>query len=363
MKGAAFFLGIALALAMPSFAQAPEAILSTSDEPGSVIVFPKFTKGTAVVGGTTSPRTEIEVDARCPNGVTCSEEKPVAVRFHWVCPGSEDADAKYLCKETDFDVAIPIDGKASLNPEDPQLAAKNPGASPPCPSGYLIGWVISPATGKPINFDALTGSAILRDGGGAPQSYRAFAIQADRNLADRAEIATDIDPRTGTPSLVFDGGPGHYQPLAGAVPSNLEFHKLSGPLASGAALILLTLDVRANRPNYPTFVDFEFLSADGGRASTGRNFTCWAEIHHPNIDANFTLAGARIDDVVVLSGKAAKVPFGGISDVPGPVTLLGLVPAEDGGLTLDPAYLVQKFDSNKPTTVFVPFGVTGVAVK
>jgi hypothetical protein len=358
MKGAAFFLGIALAPVIPSFAQAPEAILRTSEEPGSVIVFPKFTKGTAVVGGTTSPRTEIEVDARCPNGVTCSEEKPVTVRFHWVCPGSEDADAKYLCKETDFDVAIPIDGKAPLNPEDPQLAAKNPGASPPCPSGYLIGWVISPATGKPIKFDALTGSAILRDGGGAPQSYRAFAIQADRNLADRAEIATDIDPRTGTPALVFDGGAGHYQTVAGAVPTNLEYRKLTGPLSSNQAfLILLTLDVRVNRPNYPTFVDLDYRSDLGIRASTSWNFICWTEIQHPNIDANFTLAGAQNRNGVVLAGRAMKVPYAGISDIPGPVTLLGLVPTAEGRgrLTTEPAYIVQRFDGSKPTTVFVPF--------
>jgi hypothetical protein len=47
MKGATFLLllGVALGPAMPSFAQAPEAISSTSEEPGSVIVFPKFTKG------------------------------------------------------------------------------------------------------------------------------------------------------------------------------------------------------------------------------------------------------------------------------------------------------------------------------
>jgi hypothetical protein len=43
------------------------------------------------------------------------------------------------------------------------------------------------------------------------------------------------------------------------------------------------------------------------------------------------LAGARSPDGVVLSGKAAKVPFGGISDVPGPpITLLGLVPGWPG---------------------------------
>jgi hypothetical protein len=363
--GFAAVLAVALGIVVRAGAQAPQPTLRSSDVAGSVIVFPKFLKGSVLVDGVMSPQTEIEVEARCPNGATCSEDELVTVKFHWVCPGGEDAGAKNLCKESDFDVAIPINGKASFNAEDPQLAAKNPGSSPPCPSGYLIGWVISPATDRPIKFDALSGSAILRGGGGVAQSYQAFTIQADRNLAHRAEIATDIDPRTGTPSLVFDGGPGHYQALAGAVPANLEFHKLSGAIASGGAfLILLTLDVRVNRPNYPTFADFEFLTEQGDRASTARNFTCWAEIQHPNIDANFTLAGARSGDAVVLLGKATKVPFGGISDVPGPVTLLGLVPGEEGGrLTMDPAYIVQRLDSSKPMTVFVPFGETGYAVR
>jgi len=362
MKGATFLLllGIALGPAMPSFAQAPEAISSASEEPGSVIVFPKFTKGTVVVDGVTRPQTEIEVRARCPSGATCTEDEPVKIRFHWVCPGNSDKASHYVCKETDFDVRLSVNGKASFNPENPDLLENSVGSAAPCASGYLIGWVISPVTGRPIKYDGLTGSAILRDGRGAIQSYDAFAIQADRNLANRAEIATDIDPRTGTPALVFDGGAAHYQVVAGGIPEDLEYHKLTGPLATGnAPLILLTLDVRLNRPNYPTFVDFDFRSEEGGLASTAWNFRCWTEIQHPAIDANFTLAGARNHNGVILAGRAEKVPFGPVSDIPGPVTLLGLVPADDGhGRTMDPVYILQKSDSGKPTTVFVPFETT-----
>jgi hypothetical protein len=58
------------------------------------------------------------------------------------------------------------------------------------------------------------------------------------------------------------------------------------------------------------------------------------------------------------------VPFGRVSDIPGPVTLLGLVPADDGrGRTMEPAYIIQKSDSGKPTTVFVPFEATEHAVQ
>jgi hypothetical protein len=193
---------------MPSFAQTPEAISSASAEPGSVIVFPKFTKGTVVVDGVTRPQTEIEVRARCPSGATCADDEAVRIGFHWVCPGNSD---NYVCKEADFDVRLPVNGQASLNPENPNLLENNVGSAAPCASGYLIGGVISAVTGRPIKYDGLTGSAIFRDGKGVIQSYEAFAIQADRNLANRAEIATEIDPRTGTPALVFDGGAGHYQ--------------------------------------------------------------------------------------------------------------------------------------------------------
>jgi hypothetical protein len=146
--------------------------------------------------------------------------------------------------------------------------------------------------------------------------------------------------------------------VAGGVPANLEYHKLTGPLASSEAfLILLTLDVRLNRPNYPTFIDLDFRNDQGAVASTSWNFRCWTEIQHPNIDANFTLAGAQNHNGVVLAGRAIKVSFGGANDIPGPVTLLGLVPTDEGRgrRTMDPAYIVEKSDSSKPTTVFVPF--------
>jgi hypothetical protein len=360
MKRAAFFvlLGVALGPETPTFAQTPEAVSRTSEEPGSVLVFPKFQKGTVVVDGARRAQTEIEVRARCPSGATCTEDEPVKIRFHWVCPANPDKASNQVCQESDFDVGLSVNGKVSFNPENLKLIGNNVGSAAPCPSGYLIGWVINPDTGRPIKYDGLIGSAILRDGSGATQSYEAFAIPAESNLATRAEVATDIDPRTGIPALVFDGGAGHYQALAGAVPANLEHHKLTGPLASGEGfLILLTLDVRLNRPNYPTFIDLDFRSDEGVRASTSWNFRCWTEIQNPNIGPNFTLAGARTRNAVVISGQATKVPFGGVSDIPGPVTLLGLVPTDEGsgGRTMDPAYIVQRFDSGKPTTVFVPF--------
>ena len=351
MNGAGFLvlLATALGIVAPSLAQPPEPPSRALQGAGSVIVFPKFLKGTVAVDGVTKPRTEIEVRARCPNGATCPEDEPVKIRFHWVCPGSQDIAPKGVCQEVGFDVRLSVNAQVLLNPEDPRIA--------PCPSGYLIGWVISPTTNRPIKYDGLTGSALLRDDRVAVESYEAFTIQANRDLATRAEVATDIDPRTGIPALVFDGGAGHYQAVAEKIPAALEYHKLAGPLSSNQAfLVLLTLDVRVNRPNYPTFVDLDFRTDDGARGSSSWNFTCWTEIQNLNTDGKYAPAGARISNAVILSGRAIKVPVGAISDIPGPVTLLGLVPSSEGPgrWTMDPVYIVERFDSSKPTTVFIP---------
>ena len=357
MKGAAVFvlLTVILGMATPSFAGAPEATSSASEQPGSVIVFPKFMKGTVAVDGVMKAQTEIEVRARCPIRATCPEDEPVKIKFHWVCPG-DDAAASLVCKAAGFDLLLSVNGKASFNPENPQTSGEDRARVAPCPSGYLIGWVISATSDRPIKYDGLTGIAVLRDGNGAIETYEAIPIPADPNLAIRADIATDIDPRTGSPALAFDGGAGHYQAVAGAIPANLEYQRLTGPLStSEAALILLTLDVRFNRPNYPTVVDFDFRSDEGNWASTGRNFTCWGEMKNPYPDVYFALLGARTRNGLVLSGRAVKIPLKGISDIPGPVTLLGLVSTDEGGgRSMDPAYLFKESQNGRPNSVLVP---------
>ena len=58
---------------------------------------------------------------------------------------------------------------------------------PPCPRGYLIGWVVN-TSDRPIKFDGLIGDAVLRVSGGALASYNAIPIQADPALANGALI-------------------------------------------------------------------------------------------------------------------------------------------------------------------------------
>ena len=107
----------ALALAMPAFAAARDTRLSDSQEAGSVIVFPKFMKGTvALPEGGTAPATELEIGIVCPVGATCPEHQSVKMRFHWVCPGDESFPTKLICRETDFDVTASVNEKVVLVP-------------------------------------------------------------------------------------------------------------------------------------------------------------------------------------------------------------------------------------------------------
>ena len=88
----AMLLVPALALAAPAFAQVRPTTLSNSQEPGSVIVFPKFIQGAvSTPEGSNMPITELEIGVVCPKGVICPEHQPVKIRLHWVC-GTNEAD-------------------------------------------------------------------------------------------------------------------------------------------------------------------------------------------------------------------------------------------------------------------------------
>src|SRR6202521_3499238 len=81
-------------------AQAQEyapARLYDPNEPGSVLVFPKFVRGTVAAG---VPATEIEISAHCPIDAQPCATPGTSIRLmgHWVCPG----DASGLCRENNF---------------------------------------------------------------------------------------------------------------------------------------------------------------------------------------------------------------------------------------------------------------------
>jgi hypothetical protein len=330
-----FLCTSAFAVFIPAFAE--DAALTL---PGSAIVFAKFIRGSVIVDGGTVPATQITVTASCPlfsGDATCSDDEQVRVRAHWVCPGSQSFGSSLICKETDFEFTIRINGTAVFNPEAIVASGSNPVfvPMPPCPSGYLIAWVID-EFGQPIKFDALFGWATLRESGSAFSNYVGTVIRADQGWPPRKPLL--LGPGG---ALVFDNAPdhrvpGHYDELNSRVRQSFPFAEtpLLGPVPPGGFrttfITLLTLDVRSNRPNLPTFVPFEFFDQDGRRIGTGTEFVCWTEQRLDVLNANltFTEMGSRWG--LAFSSQAMKFPWAGISDTPGPVTLLGLIEVREG---------------------------------
>ena len=66
LTGVAFLL---IAFASSAIAQARDPRLADSQQPGSVIVFPKFIRGFVTPDGVLTPATEFEVGVVCPKGM------------------------------------------------------------------------------------------------------------------------------------------------------------------------------------------------------------------------------------------------------------------------------------------------------
>jgi len=353
----------ALALAMPASAQVRPGTLSDSEEPGSVIVFPKFIRGTVTLPeGGTAPRTEIELGVVCPKRAICSEHQSVKVRLHWVCPGSDDPVQKYVCKETDFDITLSVFEKAVFVPDGIFAGVSNKSVpTAECPRGYLIGWVIRPSDDQPIKFDGLIGDAVLREAGTAMAAYAATPIQADPALASggTAVIATN-----GNGALIFDGAANHYQMVTGRIFGDVRYSNPTAstafPVLSDGSLTLLTLDVKSNRPNNPTFVDFDFFGGNPSfignenQLSTNWHFICWDEVRLVDIDANLVTSVMGRKGVFV-SDTASKEQIFGITDTSGDATLLGLFETTEGPAANLRVYYSNLFnDSNPVATRFRP---------
>ena len=374
MKSAwsALLLAPAIGLAPPASAAFP---LADPSQPGSVIVFPKWITGTVVTEGTTLPKTEIELGAVCPVGVACAEHAPIKVRLHWVCGGADKIDNKFICPSDDFDVTFSVDGKAVFDPENLAVTGSVRHVVPhppfnvdgtPCTRGYLIGYVVN-LRDQPVRFDGLVGDAVIRNSNTAVSAYKAITIQADPALANydgtnfaAAAIGLTPDPFVGGENrLPFDGKPGHYAQVTGQISGDVKYDDPVGPTFVTTGLTLLTLDVRQNQPNYPTFAPLTFWSEDEVDVSTpGVHFICFGTFTlSTQIDANLTRQQMGTRKGVFVSQQAFKSPIGGIEDEDGPVTLLGLVhtfeSAAPGGL--DRSYVYEPFNNGAAVpTFFLP---------
>jgi hypothetical protein len=362
IKGArlAMLLVPALALAAPAFAQVRATTLSDSQEPGSVIVFPKFIQGSvSTAEGSNMPITELEIGIVCPKGVVCPEHQSVKLRLHWVCGTSEaDLAGSFVCRETDFDLTATVFEKVVITPNGEGAGFYTAGLptkfTPPanCPNGggYLIAWVINPANDRPVKFDGLIGDAHLRPGSpaaAAPNpfagsalalaSYKAIPVQADPGL-DTFPATNSVITTNGNGALMFDGAPSHYTTLTGQIAGDIRYTNLTtGPTFTLGVLTLLTLDVKSNRPNNPVFVNLDFFGGNPSQIgnenqlSTFTEFICWEEIPITTINGALTTANMGRKGVFV-SDQAEKVQHSGITDGSGPVTLLGLAEVLEGGV-------------------------------
>jgi hypothetical protein len=259
--GLVFFPSVSLAQRDPK--------LADSTEPGSLIVFPKFIKGTVTVDGVVTPQSTFEISVVCPAGATCAANQAVRLHGDWVCPGN----ARNICKELDFTLTTTVNGTVTFDPSRLGITA-------PCAFGYLMVWVVD-ANNQPIKFDGLIGDAVLRNASSSAGAYNGLPIQADPALKNLAPILTPGG------FLVFDGGAGHYLGIAGTAISGVRFDRLTAPLIN-TFLTLATLDVLSNRVNTPTFVDFLFWNAAETPTSTSTDFICFAEVDLTDIDTNLT---------------------------------------------------------------------------
>jgi hypothetical protein len=398
----------ALAVATPALAFGP-ALLSDSEQPGSVIVYPKFINSLwnggslLTADGNLVSQTEIELGVVCPPnviaaGFTCTEHLPIKVRMHWVCPGAEGVNSN-ICQEEDFDVWLSINGKVAFSADGTPINGNSPPLvpAPPCARGYLIGWVISPVNDLPVKFDGLIGNAVIRnpnlvagpDAGSstAVSAYSAVTIQADPAIAVIAPpptVSQTVVPGSAIPAaasgLLPFGVPGGYTTVAGVQIGDVKFDKTTAgaPLPnvlSKTSLTLLTLDVLSNAPNDPTFVAMDFWNesltntiGSGSTlfehlTSTFTEFVCWNQVPLSALaGGNLTQAFQGTRKGVVIAGPAEKIADGNApDDLPHPVTLIGLVETVEG--TAANGFLERKYNFNMSTdghpvlTAFVPLPI------
>jgi hypothetical protein len=328
---------------------------SDLSRPGSVIIFPKFVRDDGVLGvcgagnvsvtGECLPRTEIELGATCPTRFTtgdqsvaanvagvshpelaCLKHDPVRVKFRWVCPGAKDFNQNFTCKTSSgFDVLLTVDGSVVFSANGFRLPDNNQVSVPPapCQRGYLIGWVID-ELGRPKKYDGLIGQAVIRNSATAAAVYRAITIQAEATTTPGQPIdlvPDPIDPLSR--GLFFSGNVGQYRLVTGQVTGDVTFDRPALGTGFGfgvsTSLILLTLDVRSNRLNFPTVVPLDFWNGFETKFSTSVKFVCWGEFQlSTDIDPHLTQALMGTRKGIVQSDEA-------FSAESGPVTLLGLV--------------------------------------
>jgi hypothetical protein len=261
---------LALGLAAPALAWQ----LNDSEEPGSVLVFPSFEKGTVSTPDQgTIPRTNFVLSVTCPKGSNCVQTdvfengQKVFLKGHWVCQGDRDG----ICAETDFNLSTTVFGTLVFNTENIDTNVPGGGiASPDCSNGYAIVWVVD-EFGRAIKFDGLIGHEVDReDERNGASAVNALPIQAGEALATGDLTTAD----TGG-NLAFDGD--HYKAVTGTIFGGLRYDSNSERAPINTEITLLTLDVHSGRANDVTDVGLNFFSEREKLTSTTAHFSCSGE--------------------------------------------------------------------------------------
>ncbi len=356
-----FFVILVLGVVAPTAAQAVgEDVLPNS--PGSVLVFHKFIRGTAIDSdGTIFPKSEFEISVVCPAGILGSQTDvacvnnpvtlapTVTLHGHWVCPGDPKA-ATPTCPDRDFTLTTTVNGTIRINPENLDPKTHTVSTQPPCDRGYLIVWVEGNANtllaGTPIKFDGLIGDAVLRDSDSAISqiaAYNAFAIQAGGDEGVGVGLPASFDG-----NLRFDGDTNEYMKLMSRIFGTVRYENAN----TQTFLTLLTLDVLlGNQKNDVTNVDFNFYDANETPASTNTTFVCWQEVELSAL--NVTFAGKGL-----FSGQASDTSSGSFR------TLLAIIETREVVPNTDPlfrgyAYSVYYDQNSVVNTTFFPKGSLG----
>ena len=322
--GMAVVAAMALGTAVPAKAQE----LNSSDMAGSVLVFPKFIRGTVALGRSfatnarlVEPKSSFNISVTCPAGSRCAEGTTVRLVAKWVCPASQVFADKFICAAADFNLTTTVKGTITFNPESQGTRSDVQVPRPPCERGFLIVWVIN-QSGEPIKFDALTGNAVLRNDKNSASSYTAFPIQAVSSLQTGASTDVNNDNK-----LQFDGRT-EYKALTGQLAGPIRFIR---PAAVGANagpiethLTFMTLDTTLSRSNSPTFVDLHFYNEREVLISTFHEFVCWSEVKLTTINRNLNefFGGGGHHGLFETTG-AEQGSFN-VNGNFGPVTLLGI---------------------------------------
>jgi hypothetical protein len=301
---------------------------STNDPlmPGSVLVFPKFIRGTFndsnVSGQAVHAVTEFEINARCPDGDWCDPNQVVNLQANWVCPG---------CAQASFNLQTTIGGTVYFNPEGvvvvngvvtPNAFPSNATTEiplPPCDRGYLIVWVTD-GSGTAIKFNGLIGDAVIRDQSQDVQegarSYNAIEIQTGDGVVNTYD-PTDLN---GDTALDFDGN--EYEMASGQIIGPVRYENAVLPEGNVETdLTLLTLDVVTNQSNpTATSVGLNFYDPNENLVNFGTSIACWQEQRLTDIDPSLTNQSM---------GRKGLVESTFAQQNGAPVSLLGLVETKE----------------------------------